>query len=869
MKKLKPCVRKLICIITAAVLALSSASVLVGCSLFNFGVDEQVEFSVSSLSLEYGETRDISGLIRGNTDNYSLSSSNTTVVSVDGTVLTAHKTGRATVTASAGGSVSKLSVRVNEKNSFAIVPDGALIQTVGETSEIRFGLAITGETLKLDQINWSVNGKFKVEDVYYANDEYKFTPSEAGEYVIHAECNGAREYGDDVTVRVYNPVEASGSVDGELIQQAAPYSPITLTAAVGVSAANPDDYVVWKIDGEPVYEGSDKTFSYTPVPGYHTLTLEVNGVKRLIDGKEGISLTVYGSVVPTELEFVYDNMYPRAYLKSNVYGKAQVEITAPDGTVKEFSQASSLYRDLFDANGFNAAAYVEMFSAVSGVYKFRVKSLGDGELIKESGYSDYIEFKQLPSGAKSYWSQRYYDKDHFITSVDEYINILEYYVITRKKTTSRPRVSFDCYIAFDLPGDAEDLWNNAFPIAATSGRYDDIKASISRNVMHTSFVVDTVNNPSKQTATAYSELGGNYAKQLHAIIPHINFDEDKYRSENHRFPIDEIINYASVTYTDELYLAAENNTRPVPVKGSAADTVYTACRDVLRKIITDDMTDAEKAHAIYDWVMWQVIYDTPATEKDYDGEAYSAYYLEGVFGNGSTSIGGVKYYPYAVCDGISKAYSLMCNIEGIPCVRVAGMAGTSKTAAGGHAWNKVFIDGSWYVADCTWGDSVAELRIDGKTDDYELGLHDYLFLTDAEADETHFEPYEFGETDFVYAPETGNVKYDVFANMTYNGTAIDCHVRTGDNKYDKLSDIAKAFAKAYTPRDSIYVPGGKNNGIYDINYEAIDIYVDDFTGMTDDGIKLRIKSAITAARPSLESEVLISGNIILVMIRER
>ena len=41
---------------------------------------------------------------------------------------------------------------------------------------------------------------------------------------------------------------------------------------------------------------------------------------------------------------------------------------------------------------------------------------------------------------------------------------------------------------------------------------------------------------------------------------------------------------------------------------------------------------------------------------------------------------------FAVCDGLSKAYVLLCAIEGIDCVKVNG-----KADGAGHAWNKVYL----------------------------------------------------------------------------------------------------------------------------------------------------------------------------------
>ena len=58
---------------------------------------------------------------------------------------------------------------------------------------------------------------------------------------------------------------------------------------------------------------------------------------------------------------------------------------------------------------------------------------------------------------------------------------------------------------------------------------------------------------------------------------------------------------------------------------------------------------------------------------------------------------------YAVCDGYSGAFTLLCERENIDCVMVLGTALPSLEA---HAWNYVKMDdGKWYAMDVTWNDN--------------------------------------------------------------------------------------------------------------------------------------------------------------------
>ncbi|MDE6029689.1 MAG: hypothetical protein K2F90_05180, partial [Clostridiales bacterium] len=414
------------------------------------------------------------------------------------------------------------------------------------------------------------------------------------------------------------------------------------------------------------------------------------------------------------------------------------------------------------------------------------------------------------------------------------------------------------YIGYDRAGSAKDLWDSAFPLAATSGSYTAIRTNDNGSVMHTEFTVSTVNNPSTQT-----DESGNRAEQLHVILPHINTDAAKSRPSNYDFAIDKLEREVEVTYSDELYSAAQSGVKPVPKQGSTAQAVYAQARSVLRSICTDDMTDVQKAHAIYDWIMWHVTYDMPATLILNGGESLSAYYLESVFGDGATTFGGVAYNPNAVCDGMSKAYALMCNIEGIPCVRVVGRAGNDITTAGGHAWNKVYVAGGWYMVDCTWGDSHVTLGLDGVERDYELGLHSHLFLTDAQVAATHFEPYRYEQNAVVrYAPQTAKSPINVFTDMTVNGVAVNCYIAKNEDKTSRLREIATAFARAYRSGRKVSVP---LSGEHTVEYQAIEVCAEDgFSAVQN--ITTVVSEAVWAVNRTATVRTLTLDNSILILI---
>ena len=58
-----------------------------------------------------------------------------------------------------------------------------------------------------------------------------------------------------------------------------------------------------------------------------------------------------------------------------------------------------------------------------------------------------------------------------------------------------------------------------------------------------------------------------------------------------------------------------------------------------------------------------------------------------------------------VCEGYARAFKVLCDRLGIPCVLTEGYAQTGLTAKKElHMWNYVKLDGKWYAVDVTWND---------------------------------------------------------------------------------------------------------------------------------------------------------------------
>ncbi len=122
-----------------------------------------------------------------------------------------------------------------------------------------------------------------------------------------------------------------------------------------------------------------------------------------------------------------------------------------------------------------------------------------------------------------------------------------------------------------------------------------------------------------------------------------------------------------------------------------AKDVYNSAQTALKKYTNAQMNDFEIVTAIYDYLTSTITYETEVVSKANDSDIgkYSAFSSYGALVKG-----------FAVCDGISSAFNIMCSIMGIESYEITGYS--TANGIGGHAWNKVNIYGNWYGVDPTW-----------------------------------------------------------------------------------------------------------------------------------------------------------------------
>lgn len=103
--------------------------------------------------------------------------------------------------------------------------------------------------------------------------------------------------------------------------------------------------------------------------------------------------------------------------------------------------------------------------------------------------------------------------------------------------------------------------------------------------------------------------------------------------------------------------------------------------------LSDDMTDWDKAKAIYEWVILNTTYDHSKQAVSQTGF--------GQMDNGT-----------AVCEGYTATYNEMCRQVGIDLQGIPGEAG--RTTKSPHIWTLADLDGTRVHIDTTWGDPTGE-----------------------------------------------------------------------------------------------------------------------------------------------------------------
>lgn len=814
----------------AATVALLCAA-LCGCSLIQGILHPEGKFALSEseITLKIGETYDVT-LSNGRTDEFTLSTSDKTKVEIYGrtSIKAVGKTQTAvTITATNGkGDTAELKVNV----------DYADVSTVKIGVENQYQLLQSGETSKSVDFSATLNDGTNPATVF----SWKFTNG-AGEEVATASGKTA-SYLPSPGEIYFATVTADGKsatvgfcADEELLVYLDKYR-VGTEEKIVVRARYFDNSLPKKTAKAYVYDESGKLIFTADLE-----TTRSNGMGEVNDtiaaiGKEGtFTLKVVVDGVSREVNFVVKDNVAANHIEVVVSGNLS-QTTAE--TVTFTATLSPAKADVESVKWYVNDKYY----STGKTFSFKPTKTGEHKVTAE--INKITKTKTIVYLSENdeawYYASHFHDyggyaQNRYITSKEELKNLI-LFVLENKIA----EIKF--YAGYSTPETVKNDVSEVRDCVEESGIIPGYSLETSGNEFTIKFrffadeagLIETVNSPEYDAPDGFMDAVQNtYSK------PHY----DNVKKERN-FYIDSVKETMSVSTSNMLYKAVAWGYKPV-FMGSQADNlkqIYDNAKDALSYIVSDEMSEYEKVHAIYDYIIYNVRYDhdcANAEDKYVSGNLslnekmkYYGYYLEGIFLD--------KFYKkdmHAVCDGKSKAFVLMCGIEGITAVRISGKASSDGKNFGGHAWNKVLLDlngtgdKEWYFVDTTWGDVGDNSK--------EFLSHAYFLLSDDEVKNTHDE-----NPGHDYPKAEG--KFDYYAHETYTSSGTEYnYVITNRN----LAAQQMARALKTLPKSTI------------VEFEFA-------SSLTKDAAKNYAKDAMKAAGRGLEgySYAIIRSNVLVIMI---
>lgn len=766
----------------AAVVALLCAA-LCGCSLIQGILHPEGKFALSEseITLKIGETYDVT-LSNGRTDEFTLSTSDKTKVEIYGrtSIKAVGKTKTAvTITATNGkGDTAELKVNV----------DYADVKSVSIKADNQYQL------LKKDESPNRVTLTATLNDGADPNTEIKWTFADAEENVIRETAGNPVVFTPEKDKRYFVTAETGGetaSTDVIACEGMIAYLDkyhIGTKEKIRVHALYFDTSYVGKVVGADVFDSSDNLIYAEELKPTRENDLGiVNALlnKTFETGEYTLKITA-GSDTKI-LAFTVKDYISANHINVEVNGT--LDQTNPSA-VKFTATLSPAKADVESVKWYVNDKYY----STGKTFSFKPTNRGEYKVTAEINKitkTKTIVYLSKGDEARDYASHFHdyggYAQNRYITSKEELKNLI-LFVLENKITP----ITF--YAGYATPETVKNDVSDVRDCVEESGIIPGYSLETSGNVFTIKFrfvadeagLIETVNSPEFDAPDGFMDAVQNtYSK------PH--YDDNVKKERN--FYIESVKETMNVSTSNMLYKAVAWGYKPV-FMGEQAELkqIYDNAKDALSYIVSDDMSEYEKVHAIYDYIIYNVRYDhdcANAQDKYVSGNLslnekmkYYGYYLEGIFLD--------KFYKkdmHAVCDGKSKAFVLMCGIEGITAVRISGEASSDGKNFGGHAWNKVLLDlngtgdKEWYFVDTTWGD-VGD-------DSKEFLSHAYFLLSDDEVKNTHVEKQGHG-----YPKAEGKFDYYAYETYTSSGTEYNYVITNKNLAAQQMARALKTLPKS-------------------------------------------------------------------------
>lgn len=406
-----------------------------------------------------------------------------------------------------------------------------------------------------------------------------------------------------------------------------------------------------------------------------------------------------------------------------------------------------------------------------GDYTIEVKPLGDGKTYETGKYATYTyQYKAdvLADFKRNTITILGQTQDYFIDNLDDLKYLLWYHYLYNDQVwsyNSNLTYNLKVYCSKNLDTLAEDCGENVATQVSQASNNAEKMRIIATSLLEQYPFLSGYTLGLKDENGVVQNFCLNEDANIYMFRYTDELDEDKLnyaedtqnlftakvdevepfyqRADNYIFALDTASATMDVTTVEQLYLAVQYGVAPNFVGDcEVANTVYKNAKSILLQICSDGMTSYQKVLQIFNYLSNRVKYTDVAIGGGMD--EYAENIKVGELADNYLS--GALYdlqNQQASSLGLSKAFVLLCALEGVDAIMVQGTIRddvqaqdltTDVIPTKVHFWNKVYLnienDGfGWYAIDIA--SSKVDLTFTSNDTTYQTGSHKYFLVTDA------------------------------------------------------------------------------------------------------------------------------------------
>lgn len=165
-------------------------------------------------------------------------------------------------------------------------------------------------------------------------------------------------------------------------------------------------------------------------------------------------------------------------------------------------------------------------------------------------------------------------------------------------------------------------------------------------------------------------------------------------------------NSGEVTYENNIYFTLKNEDFDHRRTEFQSPATLAAAITEYNQLVATLAADCPKGYWRYNAVAW--LNDYLAQHNCYNSDFYVSGDVATIARSPMSALRGSVGKTGPVCEGYARAFKVVCDRLGIPCVLAVGYARSQKGQKGeSHMWNEVEMEnGKWYAVDVTWNDPI-------------------------------------------------------------------------------------------------------------------------------------------------------------------